>query len=126
MAWLSALFLLLLAVLTGWIPLLGPLALGFFAARSTPGPRAVLVALPGLTVIVAGWLTLRAAEQTAERYGLSAWLWTAVSWLISPLGTWLGRPLTQLIGESSAQMFALLIAAPLLVGLLAGALTRRR
>lgn len=122
MAWLSALFLLLLAVLTGWIPLLGPLALGFFAARSTPGPRALLVALPGVLVIALGWLALRAAE----RYGVSAWIWTAVSWLISPLGTWLGRPLTHLIGESSVQTFALLIAAPLVVGLLAGALTRRR
>ena len=125
MPWLSTFFLLLLAVLIGWIPLLGPLALGFFAGRAERGPRAVLVLLPGLAVIVLGNLALRALEQTTERYGVTTWLWTGVSWLLSPLATWLGRPLTELVG-GSLQTFLVLIAAPLIAGLLLGALTRRR
>jgi hypothetical protein len=126
MPWLNAFFLLLLAVLIGWVPVLGPLALGFFAARSERGPRALLVLLPGLLVIGVGWAALRSLAGVVERSGASGWLWTAVAWFLSPVSSALGRPLSQWIAESSVQTVTLLIAAPLVVGLLVGAVSGRR
>ncbi|WP_293909285.1 hypothetical protein [Deinococcus sp.] len=126
MPWLNAFFLLLLAVLVGWVPVLGPLVLGFFAARSERGPRALLVMLPGLIVIGVGWAALRSLAGVVERSGLAGWLWTAVAWFLSPLSSALGRSLSQLIGDSSVQTVLLMILAPLVVGLVAGAISGRR
>ena len=126
MPWLNAFFLLLLALLVGWVPVLGPLALGFFAARSERGPRALLVVLPGLMAIGVGWAALRSLAGVVERSGLAGWLWTAVAWFLSPVSSALGRPLSQLIGESSVGALLLLILAPTVVGLIAGAVSGRR
>lgn len=131
MPWLPAFFLLLLAVLIGWIPVLGPLVLGWVAARAEPGPRALLALLPALVVQVAGLLLARVlahAVQTTSLYGwsLDSGVWLAVSWLFSPLSTALGRPFSHLLADTPLGVFLLIFLAPVLLGLLVGALTAGR
>ena len=130
MPWLSAFFLLLLSLLIGWIPVLGPLALGVLAARAEPGPRAPLALLPALSVQTLGLLATRALTNAVQDSHLDGWVWTAVSWLLSPqlgiLGTALGRPFRRLVADSSAVVFLLVFTFPVLLGLLLGALYRAR
>ncbi len=126
MPWLSAFFLLLLSLLVGWIPVLGPLALGVLAARAEPGPRALLAVLPALSVQTLGLLAIRTVTNAVQDSHLDGWVWTAVSWLLSPLGTALGRPFSQLVANSSALVFLLVFTFPVLLGLLLGALRRAR
>ena len=52
--------------------------------------------------------------------------WSAVGWLLSPLGAALGRPFSQLVADSSAMMFVLVFTFPVLLGLLLGTLSRAR
>ena len=125
MPWLSAFFLLVLSLLVGWIPVLGPLLLGVLAARAEPGPRALLAVLPALGVQTLGLLLTRALTNAVQDSHLDGWVWTAVGWLLSPLGTALGRPFSQLVADSSAVVFLLVFTFPVLPGLLLGALRRR-
>ena len=127
MFWLTSFFLLLLALLIGWIPLLGPLALGFLAARAERGSRALLVLLPALLVQSGGLLLARALTRAARSVTVYGWhlegaFWTAVSWLLSPLSTAFGRPLGHLLADTSLPAFLLIFVAPVLLGLLIGAL----
>jgi len=129
--WLPAFFLLLLALLVGWIPVLGPLVLGWVAARAEPGPRALLALLPALAVQLAGLLLARAlahAAQTTTLYGwsLESGVWPLVSWLFSPLSTALGRPFSHLLADTALGVFLLIFLAPVLLGLLIGASTAGR
>lgn len=131
MPWVHAFFLWLLAVLIGWIPVLGPLALGFVAARAEPRPRALLVLLPALlaqTVLVLLGHAAAGAIQHAALFGwpLQGWLWTAVSWLLSPVATLIGRPLTSVLATAPVITLLLVFLAPVLPGLLLGLLGRRR
>ncbi len=126
MPWLSAFFLLLLSLLVGWIPVLGPLALGMLAARAEPGPRALLAVLPALAAQTLGLLLTRSLTNAVQDRHLDGWVWTAVGWLLSPLSTALGRPFSQLIADSPVVMFLLVFTFPVLPGLLLGALSLRR
>ena len=126
MPWLSAFFLLLLSLLVGWIPVFGPLALGVLAARAETGLRALLAVLPALSMQTLGLLLTRALTNAVQDRHLDGWVWTAVSWLLSPLGTALGRPFSQLVADSSAVVFLLVFTFPVLPGLLLGALSLRR
>ena len=126
MPWLSAFFLLLLSLLIGWIPVLGPLTLGVLAARAEPGPRALLAVLPALGMQTLGLLATRAVVSAVQDRHLDGWVWTAVSWLLSPLGTALGRPFSQLVADSSAVVFLLVFTFPVLPGLLLGLLPGAR
>ena len=126
MPWLNAFFLLLVAVFLGWIPVLGPLLLGFLAGRAERGPRALIVLLPALAVQTLGLLATRWIENTLEARNLDGWLWTGVSWLLSPVSTALGRPLGNVIGDSSLGLFLGLFTFPALLGLLLAALTSRK
>ncbi|WP_424949871.1 hypothetical protein [Deinococcus sp.] len=133
MPWLSALFLLLLTPLGGWIPVFGPLTLGFVAARAEPGIRSLLALLLALLLQSLGLLFTRSLAGTLQNavvWGvhLEGWFWAAVSWLLSPLGTALGRPLSHLYTSSSLPVTLLIFLAPVLPGLLLGALAgpRRR
>ena len=126
MPWLSAFFLFLLSLLIGWIPVFGPLALGVLAARAEPGSRALLAVLPALGTQTLGLLTTRALTNAIQDRHLDGWVWTAVSWLLSPLGTALGRPFSQLVADSSAPVFLLVFTFPVFLGLLLGALYRAR
>jgi hypothetical protein len=123
---LNMFFLVVMALLLGWVPLLGPALLGFLAARSQPGARALLAVLPALGVQTVGLLIARWTEQTLQARQLDGWLWTAVGWIFSPVSTLLGRPLGHLIGGSSPLAFAALFTLPVLLGLLLGAVTGRR
>ena len=120
-----------MSLLIGWVPLLGPLALGFVAARAERGLRAPLVLLPALLFGALGLILARALALAAQRaviYGvhLEGWLWTAVGWLLSPVGTLLGRPFSHLLVGTPPAGLLLLYGAPVLVGLLLGALGPRR
>jgi len=126
MPWLSALFLALSGLLIGWIPLLGPLALGFLAGRAERGVRAPLALLPALALQTLGLLAARLTLRAVENHQLGGWLWTLVGWLFSPLAAWLGRPLEGVIAGSSALGFLLLFTLPVLPGLLLGSLSGRR
>lgn len=126
MLWVNMFFLVLVAALLGWVPVLGPLLLGFLAARAQPGTRALLALLPALGVQTAGLLVARWTENLIEARQLDGWLWTAVSWIFSPVSTALGRPLGNLIGDSSTLVFLALFTLPVLLGLLLGAVTGRR
>lgn len=126
MLWVNVLMLLLVAVLVGWVPLLGPLALGFLAGRAERGPRAVLILLPALALQTLGLLGVRWLENAAEARGLDGWFWTALAWLGSPVNAALGRPLGGMIGDSDALGFLLLFTLPALPGLALGWLTGRR
>ena len=132
MPWLSSFFLLLLSLLIGWIPLLGPLALGFVAARAERGrgPRALLALLPALILQGLGLLLTRSLAGTLQNavvWGvhLEGWFWAAVSWFLSPLGTALGRPLSHLYIANPLPVSLLILVVPALLGLLLGALGRR-
>ncbi|WP_407569277.1 hypothetical protein [Deinococcus altitudinis] len=127
MPWLTSFFLLLLALLIGWIPLLGPLALGFLAARAERGARTLLALLPALLVQTSGLLLTRALTRAAQNVTVYGWhleggFWTAVSWLVSPLGTAFGRPLSHLLADTSLPVFLLIFLAPVVLGLAIGAL----
>lgn len=127
MPWLTSFFLLILAVLIGWIPLFGPLALGFLAARTERGPRALLVLLPALLVQTCGLLLARSIAQAAQNVTVYGWhlegaFWTAVGWLINPLGPTLGRPLSHVLSGTSLSVFLLLFSAPVILGLLIGSI----
>ena len=110
----------------GWIPVLGPLTLGVLAARAEPGPRALLAVLPALGAQTLGLLALRAVAGAVQDRHLDGWVWSAVGWLLSPLGAALGRPFSQLVADSSAMMFVLVFTFPVLLGLLLGTLSRAR
>lgn len=126
MPWLTSFFLLLLALLIGWIPLLGPLALGFLAARAERGARTLLVLLPALLVQTSGLLLVRTLAHAVQNVTVYGWhlegdFWTAISWLVSPLGTALGRPLSHLLADTSLPAFLLIFIVPVVLGLLLGA-----
>ncbi|MBI0446959.1 MULTISPECIES: hypothetical protein [Deinococcus] len=125
MAWVNALMLLLVTLLLGWVPVLGPLLLGFLAGRAERGARAVLVLLPALLLQTLSLLGIRWLQQAIETRGLEGWLWTALAWLGSPLYSLLGRPLGHLIGDSSPAGFLLLFTLPAGLGLVLGGLTGR-
>ncbi|WP_407541271.1 hypothetical protein Q0M94_07795 [Deinococcus radiomollis] len=127
MPWLTSFFLLLLALLIGWIPLLGPLALGFLAARAERGARVLLALLPALLVQGGGLLLARTVTRAARNVTVYGWhleggFWTAISWLVSPLGTALGRPFSRVLADTTLPVFLLIFTAPVLLGLLIGAL----
>lgn len=123
MFWVNALMLVLVGLLLGWIPVLGPGLLGFLAGRAERGPRTVLVLLPTLILQTLALIGLRWLENTAERQHLDGWFWTALSWLGSPVSTALGRPLANAVGDSSPLGFVLLFTAPAIVGLILGSWT---
>ncbi len=125
MAWVNVFMLLLAALLVGWVPVVGPLLLGFLAGRAERGGRALLVLLPALGVQTLGLLGIRWLENVAEARGLDTWFWTALAWLGSPVNAALGRPLGNLIGDSDAGGFLLLFTLPALLGLALGWLTGR-
>ncbi|GAA5533431.1 hypothetical protein [Deinococcus aluminii] len=126
MVWVNAFMLLLVALLVGWVPVLGPLLLGFLAGRAEKGWRAVLILLPALILQTLGLLGVRWLEQAASTRGLDNWFWTALAWLGSPLYTALGRPLGNMIGDSNLAGFLLLFTLPAVLGLLLGWVTGRR
>lgn len=125
MFWLNAVMLVLVALLLGWVPVAGPLLLGFLAGRAERGLRALWVLLPALILQTLGLLGLRGLENLAEARGLDTWFWTALAWLGSPLSAALGRPLGHVIGDSDLGGFLLLFTLPAALGLVAGLLTRR-
>ena len=124
--WVHAVMLLLVAVLLGWVPLLGPLLLGGLAGRAAPGWRAVGVLLPALALQTGLLLGARWAALTVQNSGLDGGLWTVVAWLGSPLSAALGRPLGHVLGSSTLAGFLLLYTLPALPGLLIGAQMARR
>lgn len=126
MAWVNVVMLVLVALLVGWIPVLGPLALGFLAGRAERGVRALAVLLPALTLQTLGLLGVRWLENAAEARGLDGWFWTALAWLGSPLNAALGRPLGGMIGDSDLPGFLLLFTLPAVLGLGLGMLTGGR
>ncbi|WP_102125897.1 hypothetical protein [Deinococcus planocerae] len=126
MTWVNVLMLLLVALLVGWIPVLGPLALGFLAGRAERGARSLLVLLPALILQTLGLLGARWLENAVESRGLDGWLWTALAWLGSPVSAALGRPLGNMVGDSDLPGFLLLFTLPALIGLPLGRLTARR
>lgn len=126
MLWVNVLMLLLVALLIGWIPVLGPLALGFLAGRAEPGPRALLALLPALALQTLGLLGVRWLENVAESRGLDGWFWTALAWIGSPVNAALGRPLGNMIGDSNMLGFLVLFTLPALIGLALGWATGRR
>ena len=86
MPWLSAFFLFLLSLLIGWIPVLGPLALGVLAARAEPGSRALLAVLPALGAQTLGLLATRAVVGAVQDRHLDGWVWTAVQGQLTSRG----------------------------------------
>ena len=124
--WISVLMLLLLALVLGWVPLLGSLLLGFLAGRAAPGVRGLLIVLPALAPQTGLLLAGRWMVQGVATSGYEGWLWTALSWLSGPLSTALGRALSEMIGRSDALGFALLFTLPALPGLLLGNRGARR
>ncbi|BDP40547.1 hypothetical protein DAETH_05160 [Deinococcus aetherius] len=126
MAWVNVFMLLVVALLVGWIPVLGPLALGFLAGRAEPGVRALAVLLPALILQTLGLLGARWLENAVESRGLDGWLWTVLAWIGSPVSAALGRPLGNMVGDSNLLGFLLLFTLPVLVGLGLGWLTGRR
>ncbi|WP_019587427.1 hypothetical protein [Deinococcus apachensis] len=126
MVWINVFMLLLVALVVGWVPVVGPLGLGFLAGRAERGPRAVLVLLPALALQTLGLLGVRWLENVAEARGLGGWFWTVLAWLGSPVNALLGRPLGNMIGDSDAAGFLLLFTLPAALGLLLGWLTGRR
>ncbi|MEW6423008.1 MAG: hypothetical protein AB1511_15000 [Deinococcota bacterium] len=125
MPWVNALMLLLVALLVGWVPILGPLALGFLAGRAEKSLRAVLVLLPALLLQTLGLLGVRWLEHALQTRGLEGWAWSALTWLGSPVQATLGRPLGNMIGDSDPLGFLLLFTLPALPGLGLGWLTGR-
>ncbi|CAM3676947.1 hypothetical protein DESA109040_19535 [Deinococcus saxicola] len=124
--WIHALMLLVMTVLVGWVPLLGPLLLGGLAGRAAPGWRAVVVLLPALALQIALLLGARWAALTVQNSGLDSGLWAAVAWLGSPLSAALGRPLDHVLSSATLAGFVLLYTLPALPGLLMGAQMARR
>ena len=125
MTWINVFMLLLVTLLVGWVPVAGPLLVGFLAGRAERGLRALLVLLPALAVQTLGLLGVRWLENVAEARGLDGWFWTALAWLGSPLNAALGRPLGNLIGDSDAGGFLLLFTLPAALGLALGWVTGR-
>jgi len=123
MLWVNVLMLLLVAVLIGWVPVVGPLALGFLAGRAERGVRALLVLIPALLVQTLGLLAVRWLENAVESRGLEGGLWTALAWIGSPVSTALGRPLGNMVGDSDLLGFLLLFTLPAVLGLVIGAVT---
>lgn len=126
MAWVNVFMLLVVALLIGWVPVLGPLTLGFLAGRVERGVRALAVLLPALLLQTLGLLGARWLENTVESRGLDGWLWTILAWVGSPVSAALGRPLGNMVGDSNLPGFLLLFTLPALVGLPLGWLTARR
>lgn len=126
MPWVNVFMLLLVALLIGWIPVVGPLALGFLAGRAERGPRALAVLLPALILQTLGLLGARWLENAVESRGLDGWVWTVLAWIGSPVSAALGRPLGNMVGDSDLPGFLLLFTLPVLVGLGLGWLTARR
>ncbi len=124
--WVHALMLLLVAVLVGWVPLLGPLVLGGLAGRAVPGWRGVVALLPALALQTALLLAARWAALAVQNSGLEGGLWAAVAWLGGPLSAALGRPLGDVLGSATLAGFLLLYTLPALPGLLIGAQMARR
>lgn len=116
----------LLAVLVGWVPLLGPSLLGSLAGRAAPGWQGVLVLLPALALQTALLLGARWAALTVQNSGLDGGLWAAVAWLGSPLSAALVRPLGHVLGSTTLAGFVMLYTLPALLGLLMGAQMVRR
>lgn len=110
--WVYAVMLLLVTVLLGWVPLLGPLLLGGLAGRAAPGWRAFAVLLPALALQTGLLLGARWAALTVQNSGLDGGLWTVVAWLGSPLG--------HVLGSATLAGFLLLYTLPALPGLLIG------
>lgn len=123
--WIHALML-VMTVLVGWVPLLGPLLLGGLAGRAAPGWRAVVVLLPALALQTALLFGARWAAQSVQGAGLEGGVWAAVAWLGSPLSAALGRPLGHVLGSATLAGFVLLYTLPALPGLLIGAQMARR
>ncbi|WP_295818464.1 hypothetical protein [uncultured Deinococcus sp.] len=129
MALINVGMLLLVAVLVGWIPVLGPLLIGWLAGRAAPGARGVLYVLPALAAQTLGLLAVRWLAQTVNSSGLEGGLWTAVAWFGSPLSAAVSRPLGELISASTVAGFVAVYTLPVLPGLLLGSVTagtRRR
>lgn len=124
--WLHALMLLLVAMLLGWVPLLGPLLLGGLAGRAAPGWRAVVALLPALALQTALLLGARWVAQGVQSAGLEGGVWAAVAWLGGPLSAALGRPLGHVLGSATLAGFLLLYTFPALPGLFIGAQMARR
>ncbi|WP_245593140.1 hypothetical protein [Deinococcus frigens] len=124
--WIHAAMLLLVALLLGWVPVLGPLLLGVLAGRAAPGGRGAAALLPALALQTALLLGARWAARTVQDFGLDGGLWTAVAWLGSPLSAALGRPLGHVLGSATLAGFLLLYILPALPGLLIGAQMARR
>lgn len=125
MPWIHVFMLLLVALLVGWIPVLGPTLLGFLAGRAAPGLLGLFTLLPALALQTALLLGARTLAQGVAASGYEGWLWTALAWLGGPLWPALGRPLRDMVGRSDALGFAVLFTLPALAGLLLGARRRR-
>ncbi|SMB89813.1 hypothetical protein [Deinococcus hopiensis] len=126
MLWVNAVMLLPVALLLGWVPVLGPLLLGFLSGRAERGLRSVLTLLPALALQTLGLLGVRWLENAVESRGLEGGLWTVLAWLGSPVSVALGRPLGNMMGDSNVAGFLLLFTLPALVGLVLGGVTGRR
>lgn len=126
MIWIHVLMLLAVALLFGWVPVLGPLLLGVLAGRALPGVGGLLALLPALAVQTSLLLVARWAAQGVAAAGVEGWLWTALAWLTGPLTAALGRPLGAALGGSDPAGFLLLFTLPVLPGVVLGTLSARR
>ncbi|CAM3795626.1 hypothetical protein [Deinococcus frigens] len=126
MPWINVFMLLVVALLVGWVPVLGPLLLGFLAGRVAPGVWSLGVLLPALAVQTSVLLAARWVAQGVAASSAEGWLWTALTWLSGPLSVALGRPLGAAVGGSDPLGFLLLFTLPVLPGLVLGIRSARR